>query len=80
MKIVQTALEWRSPQRITYEDNTVTNIAEAIDKYGRTNDKIELYDDSGNLVAIAVWPAGYKCYKYCTDPDRQFESSAWRYL
>lgn len=80
MIIVQTAFEWRDPQRITYNDNSVTSIKAAVDKYGRTNDKIELYDDSGELVALAVWPAGYKCYKYCTDPDRQFEPSAWRCL
>lgn len=49
--------------RSQYETE-LTDIREATDKYGHTDDVVELYTDSGELVARAVWPVGYKCYRY----------------
>lgn len=50
-----------------------TDIREIAQIYGHTDDTMELYDDDGNLVAVATWPQGSKVYKYCTgknlDPD-----------
>lgn len=44
--------------------------------YGRAYDTLELYDDAGELVAVATWPQGSKVYNYCTgknlDPNPSY--------
>lgn len=41
-----------------------TDIREIAAEFGRTEDTIELYDDTGILIARAIWPQGSKCYMY----------------
>lgn len=40
------------------------NIRKIAEEYGRTDDTLELYDESGELTARAIWPIGSKCYMY----------------
>lgn len=41
------------------------NIRDVATKFGHTEDTLELYNDNGDLVAVATWPMGSKVYKYC---------------
>lgn len=73
-----------TPVRTEYNTD-ITDIMEVAAKYGRCYDRIELRDDSGAMVAVAVWPSGYKGYIYSTDIE-QIASGAyipkpgsWRY-
>ncbi len=54
----------------------MTDIREIAMKYGHAYDTLELYDDDGQLVAIATWPQGNRVYKYCTggnlDPNPSY--------
>lgn len=42
----------------------IDNIREIAAKYGRSEDTLELYTDSDELVGVAIWPQGSKVYKY----------------
>lgn len=33
-------------------------------EFGHADDTVELYDDTGALIARAFWPMGSKCYMY----------------
>jgi hypothetical protein len=55
----------------------LTDIREVAQKYGHTEDTMELYDDDGQLVAVATWPQGSKVYKYCTGKNLD-PNPAWR--
>ena len=71
---------WRSDNTssTTNEYQTdLTNIREVAEKFGRTEDTLHLYTDEGDLVAIATWPQGYKCYKYCYGKNLD-PNPAWR--
>lgn len=41
-----------------------TDIRKITAEFGRSNDTIELYDETGILIARAIWPIGSKCYMY----------------
>lgn len=39
-------------------------LSEIANEYGHTEDVLEVYDASGELVGVCVWPQGSKCYMY----------------
>lgn len=45
-------------------ETDMADIREIAQKYGHTDDVVELYNDNRELVARAIWLFGYKCYKY----------------
>lgn len=53
-----------------------TNIREVAAEFGRTEDTIELYDETGALIARAIWPQGSKCYMYSYGKNLD-ENPAW---
>ncbi len=52
--------------RKEYETEDIT-IQEAAHKFGRANDIVFLLNDSNRAIAMALWPFGYKFYKYYGD-------------
>lgn len=63
--------------RTEYDAKENITIREAVRIYGHTDDTIELYDDTGALVAVATWPQGSRVYKYCSGKDLD-PNPAWR--
>lgn len=59
----------------TYDVDNI-DIRQATNDYGRSNDTLELYDDNDKLIARAIWPMGYKCYKYATGKNLH-KNPAW---
>ena len=41
-----------------------TDIREVASEFGHSEDTLELYNDTGELAARAIWPQGSKCYMY----------------
>lgn len=66
--------------RTSYETQ-LTDIREVAAEFGHTDDTMELYNDSGELVAKATWPQGSKVYMYCTGKNLSPNPSwcVWRY-
>lgn len=67
MKLIR--FDNEGPANRTEYETGITNIREAAKEYGHTEDTLELYADSGELVGVATWPQGSKVYKYCDGAD-----------
>lgn len=61
----------------SYENVNVKDIREAVDKYGRADDTIELYDDDNKLIARATWHFYHRCYFYATGKDVGTPFETW---
>lgn len=48
-------------------DYTPEDIPKIVDKYGTTEDRIELHDDDGKLRAVAWWDDKLRQYRWMTD-------------
>lgn len=68
MKVKEYKANRVSPAYREY-DTDLTDIKDVALAFGEKDDILELYNDKGKLVAIAIWPMGYKIYKYSTEPE-----------
>ena len=73
MTVIRTKHDCDWPANDYRYETDLTDIREVAMKYGQTNDTLKLFDDNGELVAVATWPMGYKVYKYATEPDLQYK-------
>lgn len=64
MKVIR--FDNEGPANRTEYETDLTDIREIAAIYGHTADTLELYDDTGTLVAVASWPQTGGGYKYCT--------------
>lgn len=62
MKIIR--FDNEGPANRTEYETDKANIRDIAMEYGHTEDTLELYDDNGELVAIATWPQTGGNYKY----------------
>lgn len=63
MKVIR--FDNEGPANRTEYETDMTNIRDVAAEYGHTEDTLELYDNSEELVAVATWPQGSRVYKYC---------------
>ena len=74
MKVVR--FDNEGPTNRSEYETQETDIRKIAQEYGHAFDTLELYDDAGELVAIATWPQGWRVYKYCTgenlDPNPSY--------
>lgn len=75
MTVIRTKHDGVYPSNEYRYETDLTDIREVAAKYGQTEDTLKLFDDNGELVAVATWPQGYKVYKYATEPDLQVKLS-----
>ena len=69
MTVIRRAHDGVYPYNEHRYETELTDIREIAGVFGQTDDTLELYNDEGELVAVATWPMGYKVYKYAYGPD-----------